>query len=191
MTEPARESSAEKLRVLIEDPDVISTLRGRARALLSRSSGPRQHDSLSLVNRAVLRLLESKDGESAELAFEHREEMLAYVVLAMRSALLDEVRKNSTARRGGGAPKVGLDDADPALLCAESSESEVRDFFEVLAKLGKKRPLAARIVTLKYLLDSVWDEVASELAITVGKAREEWEYARAWLMRELHLDRGT
>lgn len=169
------------LREVLEDPAVLELLRHRARALLGRGGVRRSHESLSLVNRAIVRVLNERD----DRRFPHRDAVLAYLVKALRSALLDEVRSTATLRRGAGRHSGPGAEMEADLLPAEGGEHGVRAFFDILLLLRARRPRAARIVELRFLFDGTWEEVAIELNITVGAAREEWEFARAWLAREL------
>jgi DNA-directed RNA polymerase specialized sigma24 family protein len=43
----------------------------------------------------------------------------------------------------------------------------------------------ARVVELRFFGGSTFDEVAQTLGVSVITAKRDWEYARAWLHREL------
>ncbi len=170
-------------RALLEDPEVMALLEDRARNILGRSRRPGSPETLSLVNRTAMRLLAERSGTKP--SFESRGELLAYLVSALRSVLIDYARARRTARRGGEAPIEALGDAESLVPAGTEPDDGVRAFFACLDGLRGRRTSAARVVELRYLLDFTWEEVASEMKITVSQARTEWDFARAWLMREM------
>jgi RNA polymerase sigma-70 factor, ECF subfamily len=47
-------------------------------------------------------------------------------------------------------------------------------------------PRRAEVVEMKYFGGLTYDEIAEVLKISAITARRDWEFARAWLHRELH-----
>ncbi len=180
-------SAPKDLRTLLDDPEVLALLEDRARNILGRRRRPDGPETLSLVNRTVMRLLDERRvrGSRSDPTFESRNQLLAYLVNALRWVMMDVARQRRAARRGGAAEVRELGDAESLMPASPEPDSGIQRFFERLDSLRARRAAAARVVELRYLFDFTWEEVAVEQSITVSQARSEWDFARAWLAREL------
>src|SRR6476661_40286 len=85
-------------------------------------------------------------------------------------------------KRGGGAPKMELDEA--ALVSPEESQ-EIIDLHEALERLAALDSRKAQIVELKYFGGLNYDEMAEVLKISRVTVRRDWEFAKLWLYTEL------
>jgi RNA polymerase sigma factor (TIGR02999 family) len=97
--------------------------------------------------------------------------------------VVDYARSYLSQKRGGGALKIELDEA--ALVSPEQSK-EIVDLHEALEGLATLDLRKAKVVELKYFGGLNYDEIAEVLKISKITVRRDWEFARAWLLKELH-----
>jgi RNA polymerase sigma factor (TIGR02999 family) len=100
----------------------------------------------------------------------------------MRRILVDAARARGSRKRGGGVIKVNVDDT--AVLSPERDPSilALHDALEALSQLA---PRQAKVVELRYFGGLNVEEIAEVLKISPRTVERDWEFARAWLMREL------
>jgi DNA-directed RNA polymerase specialized sigma24 family protein len=79
--------------------------------------------------------------------------------------------------------------ADAVSGVADLSRVENPEEFEALdraiLRLQEKDARAGDVVRLRFFAGLNLDDVARTLGISARSARRDWEYARAWLLREL------
>jgi RNA polymerase sigma factor (TIGR02999 family) len=100
----------------------------------------------------------------------------------MRRILIDHARGRTRAKRGGGALRVSLADAEGAVEQA----FELVALDEALTNLEAQDPRKCRIVEMKFFGGLTSDEVAEVLAVTPRTVEREWRKAKAWLHRAIH-----
>jgi RNA polymerase sigma factor, sigma-70 family/RNA polymerase sigma factor, TIGR02999 family len=132
----------------------------------------------ALVNEAYLRL-----ADQANPNWQSRAHFFAVAARAMRQILVSYARSNHAQKRGGGGPRIELDES--AILSAEQSK-EIVDLHEALERLGTLDSRKARVVELKYFGGLNYDEIAEALKIARITVRRDWEFAKLWLYTELH-----
>jgi RNA polymerase sigma factor (TIGR02999 family) len=140
----------------------------------------------ALANEAFLRLL----GGGAIQNVRDRTHFCRLGGRVMRQILVDWARSRQTAIRGGGVPKVPLhevappDEPSPGVPATEEY-ADVLDLHRALERLEELDPLAAQVVDAKIFGGLKDKEVASEFDISFARMRREWEFAVAWLQKEL------
>jgi RNA polymerase sigma-70 factor, ECF subfamily len=73
-----------------------------------------------------------------------------------------------------------------AVLCYfEEQKLNVLDLDEALNRLQSLRPRQSQVVTLRVFGGLTWQEVASQLGVSVTTVRDDFRMARAWLHKEL------
>ncbi len=132
----------------------------------------------ALVNEAYLRLADQTNPN-----WQSRAHFFAVAARAMRQILVSYARRNCAQKRGGGAARIGLDEA--AIMSPEQS-NEIVDVHEALEKLGTLDERKARVVELKFFGGLNYDEMAEVLKISRVTVRRDWEFAKLWLYTELH-----
>ena len=132
----------------------------------------------ALVHEAWLRL-----GGEAQAAWKNRGHFFAVAAEAMRRILVERARRRTTLKRGGGAGRVSLDEAEIPMVVADDDRLLAVD--EALEKLATVHPRKAELVKLRYFTGMTFEEAAAVLGIAVPTAKEWWAYARAWLAVEL------
>jgi len=165
----------DELFVLIE-PD----LRRLAQSILSGRA--RRNDSgTELVSKAIARLLHAND-----LNAENRGHLFFKFGRAMRDSLVEEVRRNGAAKRGGGVPHETLVDFTVDQRDLHFNVLELR---EALSALEKVDPKGAAVVQLRFFGDLTLEQTATALGVSVGRVRDDWFYASAWLKERLQRNR--
>ena len=100
----------------------------------------------------------------------------------MRSILVDYVRARRSAKRGGGARPVPLDDA--VAVCRERS-ADVVAVHEALNALARVDARKSQVVELRFFGGLSVEEAAGLLQVSPQTVMRDWRLAKAWLWREL------
>lgn len=131
----------------------------------------------SLVSEAWLRLA----GSTAEA--ENRRHYVALVAKAMRYVLMDEVRRDMAAKRGGGQYVQSL--SDDLEVADEKVLEDLVCLDAALTRLSAVDERLGQLVELRYFggLDEL--EIASLLGVTDRTLRRDWRRARAFLLTQL------
>jgi RNA polymerase sigma-70 factor (ECF subfamily) len=132
----------------------------------------------ALVNEAYLRL-----ADQTNPSWQSRAHFFAVAARAMRQILVNYAESHRSQKRGGGALKVELDEV--ALVSPEES-TEIVNLHEALERLATLDSRKAQVVELKYFGGLNYDEMAEVLKISRVTVRRDWEFAKAWLYKELH-----
>ncbi len=103
----------------------------------------------------------------------------------MRRILIESARRKKTLKRGRGAARVGLDRIE---LAAVEPRVNLAVLDEALHRLQRHDPLKADIVKLRFFAGLTIEQTASALDISPATAKRHWNYARAWLLREMSDD---
>ncbi len=130
----------------------------------------------ALVNEAYLRLTHGK------AAFENRIHFFGIAASAMRQILVDYARTRMRQKRGGGAAKLDLNDADIAI---NDCSADMIALDEALGRLAEFDARKSRVVELRFFGGLEVAEVASLLKVSENTVIRDWSIARAWLRNEL------
>lgn len=156
---------------------VYEELRSLARARLSREPGSPSLQVTELVHEAFLRLLEQR-----HLQWQSRSHFYGIAARMMRRILIDDARKYLYAKRGGGAPKLSL---DQALSIPVERAPELVALDDALHSLAQFAPRQARVVELRYFGGLSRKDIAALLGVSVPTVGRQWRVARAWLYRHM------
>jgi RNA polymerase sigma-70 factor (ECF subfamily) len=159
-------------------PLVYEELRRLAHHYMGGQRPDHTLQTTALVNEAYLRLADQTNPN-----WQSRAHFFAVAARAMRQILVSYARSNRAQKRGGGGPRIELDEA--AILSPEQSK-EIVDLDEALERLATLDSRKARVVELKFFGGLNYDEIAEVLKIARRTASRDWEFARIWLYRELH-----
>ncbi len=160
-------------------PIVYSELRKLARSHLR---GERREHSLqptALTHEAFLRLFGTRKVE-----WQDRAHFFAVASQLMRRVLVEHARKRGAAKRGAGATRVTLGDAEAP---AASVDVDVVAVHEALDQLKAIDARQSKIVELRYFGGLSIEEVAEVLGISPATVKREWRVAKLWLRRALEL----
>jgi RNA polymerase sigma factor (TIGR02999 family) len=131
----------------------------------------------ALVNEAYLRLIDWKNVE-----WQNRAHFFGVSAQLMRRILVDYARSRGYAKRGGGMRQVTLDEA---LAVGGETLSLVLDIDAALERLAAIDRRSAQVVELRYFGGLTVDETAEVLKTSSITVMRDWNFARAWLLREL------
>ena len=171
-----REGDAEAEAELL--PRVYEELHRLASSYMRGSQAGNTLQPTALVHEAYLRLA----GGSAQTDWNSREHFVGVAARAMRSVLVDNVRRKRSARHGGELARVSLDEM------TEAFEDRVPDLVELdgaLDRLAEFDAQAARIVELRFFAGLDHAAAARVLGVSERTVRREWQVARLWLRRWL------
>jgi len=131
-------------------------------------------DTTALVHESYLRFLNGAQLEGFE-----RPQFLAYAAHAMRSVIVDLVRKRRAERRGGGDFKVELGEIQVAHSCA--TEDRILRVSDALDELAVADARLAQVVEMRYFAGLDEREIAAALGVTDRTVRRDWQKARLLL----------
>ena len=158
---------------------VYDELRLIAKARMAREGRRGDLQTTVLVQEAYLRLVGNGDGAAVPA---NRRHFFAAAANAMRQFLVDHARKRGAQKRRDDRRQAEFAEPAAPLDC---DPSEVLALDEALAKLRKRDELKAEIVQLRYFAGLSIDETAEVLGISPRQVDKDWQFAKAWLHREL------
>ncbi len=159
-------------------PLVYDELRKLASQRMAQEAPGQTLQPTALVHEAYLRLVGPEKGQH----WDSRGHFFAAAAEAMRRILIENIRRKSRVKRGGGLEYQDLDRIDqPALPPPE----ELLAINDALEKLAADDPQAAELVKLRYFAGYSLEEAAELLGISRASSYRNWAYARAWLRCEL------
>ena len=100
----------------------------------------------------------------------------------LRNILVDHARRRSAEKRGGKHVKLSLTAAN---AWAQPSDENILDVEDLLKRLEKLEPRAARVVDLRFFGALSENEVAEALGVSPITVKRDWKFARAWLLSQL------
>jgi len=131
----------------------------------------------ALVHEAYLKLI-----DITNVDWQHRAHFFAVSAQIMRHILLDQARRRVTAKRGGNAEHVNLDEL-PDMGGGRARELIALD--DALNNLAAMDPRKARVVELRFFGGLGVEEAAEVLAVSPDTVMRDWKFARSWLQAEL------
>ena len=161
-------------------PVVYGELHRLARASLRGERPDHTLQATALVNEAYLKLVDQR-----RVRWQNRAHFFGTAAQLMRRILVDHVRQQRAAKRGGGATRVALDEA---LGVAEEREVDLLALDAALERLATLDPRQSQLVVLRFFGGLTIDEAAEVLQISPATVKREWSTAKVWLRRELDGD---
>ena len=159
---------------------VYPDLRRIAHGRLRRGFPDPDLGTTALVNECYLKL---RDAERLD-ANDHAH-FLAYTSTAMRSIIVDVARTRASARRGGNAPHLTLDDDLGAGSGDAEAAEQILRVHEAVEEIGRLDERLARLVEMRYFGGLSDLEIAAALGITDRTVRRDWQKARVLLASAL------
>ncbi len=164
-------------------PLLYDELRGLAGRYLRGERPGHTLQPTALVHEAFLKLVGQKNAD-----YKSRGHFLAISAMAMRRILVDHAEKRSAAKRGAGAKRVPLVDH---LAVAESPDLDLVALDEALNRLAERDARKARVVEQRFFAGMEMSQIAENLGVSLVTVKRDWEFARAWLTREIQADATT
>ncbi len=131
----------------------------------------------ALVHEAYLRLIAQNTPE-----WEHRAHFYGVAARLMRQILVDHARRRGSAKRGGPATKVSIEEA---VSFAPDRGRDIEKLDDALSALASFDTRKAEIIELRYFGGFGVEETGQSLGISAATVSREQRLAEAWLYREL------
>lgn len=130
-----------------------------------------------LVHEAYIKLVGDEN-----ISWQNRAHFFGIAAQSMRQILVDHARKRNSLKRGYGKSIIPLDDV---LESAEKSDEQIIALDDALKKLETKDERSSKLVELRYFSGLTIEETAEVLRISPATAKRDWNFAKAWLYREI------
>lgn len=156
---------------------VYDELRRMAAAKMAREHSAQTLQPTALVHEAWLRL-----GGDHQPAWQNRAHFFAAAAEAMRRILVENARRKSRAKRGGGSERVELHES---AIQAPGDDEKVICVHEALEALAAEDPQKAEIVKLRFFVGLDHHEIASLLGVNEKTVRRHWELAKLKLFQTI------
>lgn len=130
-----------------------------------------------LVNEAYVRLIDWRN-----VQWQNRAHFFGVTAQFMRRVLVDYARSRLYAKRGGDVRPISLDESRSVGQDSMAALVEVDIALQRLAELDPRR---AQVVELRYFGGLSVEETAEVLKVSPITVIRSWNFAKAWLMREL------
>jgi RNA polymerase sigma factor (TIGR02999 family) len=158
-------------------PLVYDELRRMARGHMAQERAGHTIQATALVNEVYLKMKNERGSN-----WTNRAQFFAIAAQMMRRILVDHARQHSSAKRGGGAQQVTLEDA---MLVSKDNASEMLAIDEALGKLEQLDQRKSQVAVMRFFAGLTVEETAEALAISIETVARDWRFARAWLRNEL------
>lgn len=157
---------------------LYAELRKQARGLLRKERPNHTIQPTALVNEAYIKLNDLKS-----VHFQFRGQFYRLVGDLMRQVLVDYARQKNSAKRGGGQQRISI-----SLVPESAAQGQFVDFLDLnaaLTKLEKLHQQHFEVVRLKFFVGLTNEVVAETLNVDKRTVIRKWEFAQAFLLREL------
>jgi len=155
---------------------VYSDLRDRARQALRRAPGATLTPT-ALVHELYVRLDANSRGPLHD-----RQHFLALASRAMRQIIIEHARRRHARKRGGDQVEADL---DAAFVLADADLGSLLEIDQALCALEQHDGALAQLVEWHFFAGLSFSEIADATRRHERTVRRDWEFARAFLRREL------
>lgn len=157
-------------------PLVYEELRRIARARMSNLPQGQTLQPTALVHEAYMRLV----GDEMP-SWESRAHFFGAAARSMRDILVDQSRRRSALKRGGGLERDAL---RPDEIAVRADPDDILAVNEALSRLEQRDARKAQIVNLRYFAGLSAAETAAAMDLSVPTIEREWRYIKAWFRTE-------
>ncbi len=165
---------------------VYQEVRQMAAGKLSKERQTANLQATMLVSETYLRMW-PKDKEPPN--FEDSRHLFGSIARVMEQYLIDYARARGRLKRGGDRKRISLTIAEGELKNIETIDADsVEEVHKALKKLEDAMPRPAEVARLRYILGHTIKQTAVTLDISDRTVVDDWEYARAYLRREISKD---
>jgi RNA polymerase sigma factor (TIGR02999 family) len=158
-------------------PVLYAELRRLAAVLTGQLQPGQTLQPTALVHEAYLRLVRGQD-----LGWQGRRHFFGAAAQAMREILIEQARRKTSQKRGGGGHRVELVEG---LAWIEPPADDLLALDEAIQLLKTEEPRLAEIVLLRYYTGLSAEETAEIIGESARTVYRDWRRARAWLARQL------
>ena len=161
-------------------PLVYEELRRLAHRYMGRERIGHTLQTSGLVNEAYLRLI-----DQSQVHWQNRAHFFGIAAQMMRRILVDYARSRGSAKRGGDARQVSLDEVATVSEARAADVVALDDALKGLAEIDERK---SQIVELRFFGGLSIEETAKVLDVSPGTVMRDWTLAKAWLRREMTAD---
>jgi RNA polymerase sigma factor (TIGR02999 family) len=158
-------------------PLVYEELRRLAHHYLRQERADHTLQSTALVHEAYLRLAGQNPPQ-----WQNRAHFFGIAAHIMRQILVEYARGRSTAKRGGNALTLTLDEA---VAVPQGVDVDVVALDRALTELSGLDAQQGRIVELRFFAGLTIEDTSEVLGISPATVKRDWVAARAWLFRAM------
>jgi RNA polymerase sigma factor (TIGR02999 family) len=158
-------------------PLVRRELTRLARRRLAREGNCNCVQPSSLVQEAFLRLLPAPN-----INWRGRSHFFAVASQVMRRVLVDHARERKRAKRGASVLHIP---ADAAVILSPERLEEVVALDLALEQLAQRDRRKSKVFEMRFFGGLSVEETAQALGVSQNTVIRDWDFARAWLRREL------
>ena len=149
---------------------------------IARHHMAREHDghtlqTTELIHEVYLRLVDVRG-----VQWQDRAHFFAVSAQLMRRILIDFARSRDSLKRGGGTPKISLDEAPSVCNDPDADIVALDTALKALAALDER---ASKVVELKFFGGLNNEETAEVLRVSTQTVLRDWKFAKVWLLREM------
>lgn len=148
-----------------------------ARRYMKNEAEGNSLQATALVHEVYLRLV-----DVANVEWQARAQFFAIAAGMMRRILVDAARARGSRRRDGIPVKVNLDES---ALLSPVAERSILALDDALTAFSQIAPRQAKVVELRYFGGLTEEEIEAALKISPRTVRRDWDFAKAWLIRQL------
>lgn len=161
-------------------PLVYSELHLQAERAMRKERSDHTLQPTALVHETFLQLVDQE-----RIHWRNRAQFFGVACQLMRRIVLKYARHHNTAKRGGGAVRVPLDEG---AVAADHKAAELIALDDALERLAAMDRRQSRIIELRYFGGLTIDETAEVLDLSTATVKREARFARAWLQASLDAD---
>ena len=151
-------------------PLVYDELRRLAAARMAQEAAGHTLQPTALVHEVWLQLVGAGDR-----TWNNRRHFFGAAADAMRRILIDNARRKSALKRGGGQERVAIEELE---ITAATLDEHILMIDEALQRLEAEDPQKARIVSLKFFGGLTNEETAENLGLSLRTVKRHWVVAR-------------
>ncbi|MBC8201447.1 MAG: RNA polymerase subunit sigma [Planctomycetes bacterium] len=165
---------------------VYQEVRQMAAGKLSKERQTANLQATMLVSETYMKMW-PKDKEPPN--FEDRKHFFGSIARVMEHYLIDYARTRGRLKRGGDRKRVSLTIAEGELKNLDTVDGgSLEQLLNALKTLENVMPRAAQVVRLRYISGHTIKQTAIALEVSDRTVVDDWEYARAYLLREISKD---
>lgn len=158
-------------------PIIYRELRQLASRQLASERAGHTLQPTALVHEAYMRLI---DQHSVD--WQNRAHFFSIAAETMRRILINHAVQRNAQKRGGGAPRIDLDEA---ISYYDQRELDLVLLNDALNNLAEFDATQAKIVELRFFGGLTVEETANVLNVSESTIKREWRMAKAWLKTKL------
>ena len=166
------QSALDKLLPLVE-----RELHRLAHSYMRRENPDHTLQTTALINETYLRLVDQRKVE-----WQNRAHFFGIAARIMRRILLNYARDQNRQKRGGKAIHVSL---SQAMIMPAEKDRELISLNDALDRLEALDQRKSRVVELRYFGGLSVEEAAEVLKVSPITVMRDWQFAKAWLAREM------